>query len=314
MRRVVALAGGVGGAKLAHGLAQLQDVALSVIVNTGDDFDHLGLTIQPDIDTVLYTLAGLANRAQGWGVEGETWAFLDQLGRLGAPDWFRLGDRDLATHVLRAMMLRQGMSVTEIVADLARRLGVWAAILPMAEEPVRTMVETVDGELAFQDYFVRLRCEPMARGFRFDGAERARATGPALAALADPALDAIVLCPSNPFVSIAPILAVKGYREALAAAAAPIVAVSPIIGGAAVKGPAAKMLKELGAEVSALGVARGYAGLIDGLVIDSVDAAQTAAIEGLGVKALSTDALMRDEGDRARLAAECLGFAARLRG
>jgi LPPG:FO 2-phospho-L-lactate transferase len=307
--KVVALAGGVGGARLAHGLAQLDASALTVIVNTGDDFDHLGLPIWPDIDTVLYTLAGIANRSQGWGIEGESWAFLDQLERLGLPTWFRLGDRDLATHVFRRLRLEVGERPTQVAAELARRLGVASTILPMSDSPVRTVVKTADGELAFQDYFVRLRCEVPVGGFRLAGIETAGTTPEIEAALGAPDLRAIVLCPSNPYVSIDPILSVGGMREALAKRPAPLVAVSPIIAGAAVKGPAAKMLRELGQDVSALGVARHYAGLIDGFVIDDADTALAGKIQALGMQVLVTGTLMRDDADRKRLATSCIAFA-----
>jgi LPPG:FO 2-phospho-L-lactate transferase len=309
--KVVALAGGVGGAKLAHGLAAHLGERLSVIVNTGDDFEHLGLTICPDFDTVLYTLAGIANRAQGWGIEGETWSFLDQLGRLGGPDWFRLGDRDVALHALRTMRLAAGESLTAVNSSFARRLGVAPAVLPMSDDPVRTVVDTADGPLPFQDYFVRLRCEVAVTGFSFAGIEAASPSSEVLSALRDPALSAVILCPSNPFVSIAPILSLPGFRAELGRA--PVVAVSPIIAGQAVKGPAAKMMRELGMPVTALVVAGHYAGIADGFVIDHADSAQAPAIEALGIKVLATDALMRDEADRARLAAECLAFAEGLR-
>lgn len=309
--KVVALAGGVGGAKLAHGLAAHLGDRLSVIVNTGDDFEHLGLTICPDFDTVLYTLAGIANRAQGWGIEGESWSFLDQLGRLGGPGWFRLGDRDVALHVLRTLRLRAGETLTAVNSGFARRLGIAATVLPMCDEPVRTIVATPGGELPFQDYFVRLRCEVPVTGFRFDGVERARPSPEVLAALRDPGLSAIVICPSNPFVSIDPILSVPGLRAELGRA--PVVAVSPIIAGQAVKGPAAKMMQELDMPATALAVAERCAGLADGFVVDHADAAQARAIEALGMTVLATDALMRDEADRARLAGQCLAFAETLR-
>lgn len=309
--RVAALAGGVGGARLAQGLAALLDDRLSVIVNTGDDFEHAGLTVCPDLDTVLYTLGGVANRAQGWGIEGETWNFLEQLARLGGPDWFRLGDRDVAAHVLRTMRLAQGETLTQIIADFASRLGIRASILPMADQPVRTMIRTDGGELPFQDYFVRLRCEVPVSGFRFDGIETATPTPQALAALRDPELEAVIICPSNPFVSVEPILSVPGIRAELGRT--PIVAVSPIIAGQAVKGPAAKMMHELGMPVTALAVAQRYAGLASGFVIDHADAAQVPAIEALGMRVLMTEALMRDEADRVRLARECLEFADTLR-
>ena len=309
---LLALAGGVGGAKLAHGLAQKNPGALTVIVNTADDFRHLGLHISPDIDTVLYTLAGFANRAQGWGIEGESWAFLDQLERMGGPAWFRLGDRDLALHVLRTMRLAGGESLTAIVRDFAARLGIASTVLPMSDDPVQTVVLTAAGELPFQDYFVRLRCEVEVTGFRFDGIEAARPTGSVIAAVADPDLAAILICPSNPYVSVAPILGVAGMRALLAGSRAPIVAVSPIIAGSALKGPAAKMMHELRHDASALGVARQYAGLIDGFVIDDADAELRQAIEALGMRVHLTDAVMHDEPDRARLAEECVQFAAGL--
>lgn len=309
--RIVALAGGVGGARLAHGIARLRGDRLAVIVNTGDDFEHVGLTVCPDIDTVLYTLGGIASRAQGWGIEGESWSFLDQLGRLGGPDWFRLGDRDLAAHVLRSARLAAGERLTVVVADFARRLGIEAAILPMADQPVRTMVATDDGELAFQDYFVRLRCEVPVRGFRFAGIETAAVTPEAIRALRDPDLEAVLVCPSNPFVSVEPILSVPGMRAELQRV--PVVAVSPIIAGQAVKGPAAKMMRELDMPATALAVARRYAGLASGFVIDHADAGQAPAIEALGMKVLVTEALMAGEDDRARLAGECLALAKSLR-
>ena len=305
---IVALAGGVGGAKLARGLARVETSFLTVIVNTGDDFEHLGLTICPDIDTMLYTLAGIANRAQGWGIEDETWAFLKQLESLGLPTWFRLGDRDLATHILRRQRLGEGKQQTEIVAELARRLGVRTNVLPMSNRPVRTMVETSEGVLTFQDYFVRRKCSVPVTGFRFVGSENAEPTAEIVEALHCTNLRAVVICPSNPYVSIAPILSVPGMREAIARAG-PVVAVSPIIGGSAVKGPAAKMMRELGHVVSALGVARQYVGLVDGLVIDQVDHALAGDIHALGMRVHVTRTIMNDDADRERLATECLAFA-----
>lgn len=306
---VVALAGGVGGARLAHGLAQCCDRALTVVVNTGDDFEHLGLHISPDIDTVLYTLASLANLSQGWGLANESWNFLEQVRRLGAPDWFQLGDRDLATHVIRTDRMRKYDSLTTIVADLARQLGLASRILPMTDAPVRTVVMTADGELPFQDYFVRLRCKPVATGFRFAGIEDAKPTANVLAALSDPSLAAIVICPSNPYVSIDPILSLDGMRAAIASSPAPVVAISPIIGGQAVKGPAAKMMTELNHEISPVGIARHYGSLLSGLMIDHADTALKPLIEELGIKVEVADILMRDVTDRARLAKDCLVFA-----
>jgi LPPG:FO 2-phospho-L-lactate transferase len=311
--RVVALAGGVGGARLAHGLAQSDAGGLAVIVNTGDDFRHLGLAICPDIDTVLYTLGGLANRSQGWGIEGESWSFMDQLKRLGGPAWFQLGDRDVALHALRTSRLEKGDRLTEVVADIADALGIASRVLPMSDTPVPTVVSTADGDLPFQDYFVRLRCEVAVTGFRFEGIAQSRPTPQVEQALRSPQLEAIVICPSNPFVSIAPILGVPGMRDLIKAAGVPVVAVSPIVAGAAIKGPAAKMMKELGHPSTAAGVAEIYAGLIDGFVIDNADRDQTAAIEALGMAVMATDAIMTDDASRRRLGTECLDFARSIR-
>lgn len=305
--RVVALAGGVGGAKLAHGLAQaLPPEALTVIVNTGDDFEHLGLPISPDLDTVMYTLAGLANPATGWGLAGETWNFLTALERLGSPTWFRLGDHDLATHIERRRRLAAGETLTEVTAALCRALGVGPRVLPMTDDRLRTMVQTDAGELEFQEYFVHRQCAPIVSGFRFAGEETARPTAAVLAALRT--TDVVILCPSNPFVSLGPILRLPGVRAALVGK--PVVAVSPIVGGQALKGPAAKMLAELGLEVSALAVARGYADILTGFVLDAIDADLEPAVAALGLPVLVTDTIMRTDADRARLATEGLAFAA----
>jgi LPPG:FO 2-phospho-L-lactate transferase len=299
----VALAGGVGGAKLAHGLSQvLPPESLTVVVNTGDDFEHLGLTICPDLDTVTYTLAGLANPEAGWGRSSETWTVLDELRRLGGPDWFRLGDRDLALHLERTRRLRAGQSLTAVTEAVTRGLGVAVRVLPMSDDPVRTMVFTDEGELAFQDYFVRRRCEPMVRALRFDGAERAAPTAAVRAALA--AAERVILCPSNPFLSIDPILALPGMRSALQDKL--VIAVTPIVGGQAIKGPAAKLLRELGRDVSAEAVADYYAGLADVFVLDQIDAALAPAIERLGLRVLVTDTLMPTSEARARLARELI--------
>jgi len=302
---VVALAGGVGGAKLAHGLALcLPPESLTVVVNTGDDFEHLGLHISPDLDTVMYTLAGLANPATGWGLADETWNFLDALDRLGADTWFRLGDRDLATHVERTRRLRSGQSLTAVTRALSSALGAGPALLPMTDDPLRTMVQTDEGELEFQEYFVHRQCQPRVSGFRFAGADQAQPTPAVLAAL--DAADVIVICPSNPFVSIAPILALPGVRDRLAGRA---VAVSPIVGGQALKGPAAKMLAELGHDISALAVAQCYAALARGFVLDNLDAALQPALAALGLNVLVTDTIMHTDSDRRRLAQSVLDFA-----
>jgi LPPG:FO 2-phospho-L-lactate transferase len=306
--RVVALAGGVGGARLAHGLAQiLPPEQLTVIVNTADDFEHLGLAISPDLDTVMYNLAGLANPETGWGLAGDTFEFLCALERIGGATWFRIGDRDLATHVERSRRLWAGESLTDITRVLCASLGVGPAVVPMSDEWVRTMVQTPDGELEFQEYFVRLRCEPPVTGFRFQGLADASPAPGVLEALG--AAEAIVICPSNPFVSIDPILGLAGVREAIQAGARPVVAVSPIVGGQAVKGPAAKMLAELGLEVSARAVARHYGGLINAFVLDRADEAFSPGLEADGLRVLAKDTIMRSEPDRARLAREVLDFA-----
>jgi LPPG:FO 2-phospho-L-lactate transferase len=310
---IVALAGGVGGAKLADGLMALLGGAVTVIVNTADDFEHLGLPISPDLDTVMYTLGGIANPETGWGVAGETWSFLDQIVRLGGPSWFRLGDRDLATHVLRGAGLRAGQRLTDVTAELCRRLGVAARVLPMSDDAVRTVVHTAEGDLAFQDYFVGRHCAIAVTGFAFVGIETARPSAEVAAALRAPDLEAIILCPSNPFVSIDPILSVPGMRPLIAGAGVPVVAVSPIIGGAAVKGPAAKMMRELKLDPSATTVAAHYRGLVTGFVMDSADAAMAPAVEAQGMTVKRTGILMRDRSDRRRLAEECVAFARSLR-
>ncbi|MGE0875885.1 MAG: 2-phospho-L-lactate transferase [Burkholderiales bacterium] len=310
---IVALAGGVGGAKLAAGLAQeLPSAGLTVVVNTGDDFEHLGLHVSPDLDTVMYTLAGVANPQTGWGVANETCTFMEALDRLGGPTWFRLGDRDLATHVERTRRLRAGESLSTVTRSLCERLGVRHTVLPMCDDPVRTLVDTEEGVLEFQHYFVRERCRPRLRSLEYRGASEARASPELLRALELPALDGIILCPSNPYLSIAPILAIPGMREALERAK-PVLAVSPIVGGQALKGPAAKIMQELGVAPSALEVSRYYAGLVDAMLIDWKDAPLCGAIEALGMRAIATDIVMRTDADRARLAGECIALLRKMR-
>ncbi len=310
---IVALAGGVGGAKFAHGLAQLlSPEELTIIVNTGDDFEHFGLSISPDLDTVCYTLAGLANPETGWGRAGETWQAMDNLRQLGAPDWFALGDRDLATHLERTRRLKEGQRLTEITRHFCAAWGVKHPVLPMSDDPVRTMVDTAEyGELPFQEYFVKHRCEPRVRGFRFEGIESARPTLEVRAALAR--ADAVLLCPSNPWVSIDPILRIISplpLGDPLTGAGGPgvRVALSPIIGGKTVKGPAAKMFAELGIPPSALAVAEHYRGLLTGFVLDRVDAALAASIQAMNIQTLVTDTLMPTPAERKRLAEETLRF------
>jgi len=308
--RCVVLSGGVGGAKLVLGLCRaLPAESLLALVNTGDDFEHLGLHVAPDIDTVVYTLAGLANPETGWGRVGETGGFMAALAELGGENWFFLGDRDLAMHVERTRRLRAGEGLSAVTDALRRRLGVAARIVPMSDDPVRTMVRTPGGELAFQHYFVRERCAPVVAGFRFDGAANARPQPDALAALADPGLEAVLIAPSNPYISVDPILAVPGFREALAMCHAPVVAVSPIVGGRAIKGPTAKMMAELGLVPDALAVARHYEGLIDGFILDAVDAGAAGAVRDLGIAVLATATVMTTLDDRVRLAGEAFAFA-----
>ena len=313
--RIVALAGGVGGAKLAHGLQQVVGPELTVIVNTGDDLQLHGLLVCPDHDTVMYTLAGIANRELGWGISGETWNAAAQLEQYGEPGWFRLGDRDLATHLARTARLAGGLRLTEVSLALQRALGVPATILPMADEPVRTEVLTDDGWLEFQEYFVHRHQEPAVHDVRFTHVEAARVTAEIEAALA--AAEVVVICPSNPIVSIGPILAVPGLRAAIDTARArgvQVVAVSPIIAGRALKGPADRMLASLGHESSALGVARMYAGLVDQFVVDQADAALGPAIQALGLRPVIADTVMTDDLSRAALARRAIEAASRAAG
>jgi LPPG:FO 2-phospho-L-lactate transferase len=308
--KVVLLAGGVGGARLAHGLQAIASQGLTVVVNTGDDLERHGLVVSPDHDTVMYTLAGIDNREWGWGIAGETFAAAGMLERYGEEAWFRLGDRDLATHVVRTKRLRAGDRPTEIALDLQRALGVRARILPMADEEVRTEVLTDEGWLEFQDYFVRRHQEPEVRDLRFRGVEEASATPEVVAAFA--AAEAIVIGPSNPFVSVRPILAVPGIEAALQAARSrgvTVVAVSGIIAGRAVKGPADRMLRSLGHDVSALGVARQYTGVADAFILDQADEALAPSVEALGLRVVVAETLMTDDAARERLARAVLDAA-----
>ena len=311
MSLVVALSGGIGGAKLALGLSRvLPGDELLIVANTGDDFEHLGLSVSPDLDTLMYTLAGVANPETGWGRRDETWSFMAALEELGGETWFRLGDRDLATHVERTRRLRAGESLSAVTADLCRKLGVAPRILPMSDDPVRTRVLTETGWIDFQDYFVRQQCRPVVRRLAFAGADAARAHPDFLAALRRPDLRAVVVCPSNPFISVEPIFSLGGVREALASCAAPVIAVSPIIGGRAVKGPTAKMMAELGLSVSAATVARRYADLLDGYVVDHADADLLRDIEP---RVFLANTLMTTLDDREALARTVLAAADELR-
>jgi LPPG:FO 2-phospho-L-lactate transferase len=308
---VVALSGGVGGAKLALGLYRiLPPDTLTIVANTGDDFEHLGLAVSPDLDTLLYTLSGQDNSELGWGRRGETWNFMAALEALGGETWFGLGDGDLATHVERTRRLKTGESLSAVTDDFRRRLGIAARLLPMSDAPVRTRLHTGEGWLDFQDYFVRLRCAPRISELAFAGAEAARPLPDFVAALADPRLRAVVICPSNPFISIDPILAVPGVRDKLRACRAPVVAVSPIIAGQAVKGPTAKMMAELGLPVEAAAVARHYSDILDLYIADEEDA---GAVAGLDVPVVLTRTLMRTLDDREALARTVLAAAERVR-
>lgn len=305
---VVALAGGVGGAKLAFGLYQIVPPEnLTIIVNTGDDFEHLGLHISPDLDTVMYTLAGVANPATGWGVKDESWNMMAALARYGQPTWFQLGDRDLATHLLRTKWLREKYPYNWVARELCQRLGVRCTVLPMSEALVRTMVMTEQGELAFQEYFVQQQCRPVVRSIRFAGAEEAQPSREVASALRN--ADVIIFCPSNPLLSIDPILALPNMRRIIAASRVPKIAVSPIVGGAALKGPAAKLMSELGQDVSPVGVARHLQDVLTGFVLDQVDQTHQAAVEALGLRTLVTGTVMLNDEDRVRLAREVLDFA-----
>ena len=309
--KVCALAGGVGGAKLAVGLQEVLPAGdLTVVVNTADDFDLWGLRICPDLDTVMYTLAGVSNPETGWGLAGESFEALNMLARYGEDAWFKLGDRDLATHVLRTARLRAGESLTAVTASLSLSLGAGAVVLPMSDEKVSTVLKTPAGLLEFQEYFVRRRQRDEVLGVELRGIEQARPTGSVLDAVASS--EVIVVCPSNPVVSIGPILALPGMRNALASASAPKMAVSPIVGGRALKGPADRMLASLGHESSAAGVAAIYEGLVDGMIVDRIDEGERAVIEALGMDVLATEAVMRGPEDRARLAEEVVGFGAGL--
>lgn len=310
--KVVALSGGVGGAKLALGLSQLMPPEdLTIIVNTGDDFQHLGLSISPDLDTLLYTLSGLADPDKGWGRRDETWTFMQALTELGGDAWFLLGDGDLALHVERSRRLAAGETLTQVTYDLSRQVGIKPAIVPMTDDTVATRVRSDAGWLDFQEYFVRLRCEPAVREITYQGAPTARLADEAHAALTDKNLRAIVICPSNPWLSVGPLLALPGMRDLLADCNAPVIAVSPLIGGQAVKGPTAKLMAELNLDVAAAEVAHYYDGLIDGFVVDTVDA---DTLLPAGMQRSVAPIMMTSLEDKIRVARAVLDFADILRG
>jgi LPPG:FO 2-phospho-L-lactate transferase len=306
--KVVVLTGGVGGAKLVVGLAEImprEDII--AIVNTGDDFRHLGLNVSPDLDTLLYTIAGKANPTLGWGREGESWGFMDALKSLGGEDWFLLGDGDLALHILRTSALTRGETLSAVTAHFAKAWNVGITMLPMSDDAVATHLSTDEGYLPFQRYFVEHRCNPVVQAIVFEGAEAARPAPGVIEAITDPQTRAILIAPSNPYLSVDPILAVPGIFEALKAATAPVIAVSPIVGGAAVKGPTAKLMAELDVEITSAAIARHYEGVIDGLLVDARD-----PTDGLVIAHASTDTLMTTLADRARVASEALALAGRL--
>jgi LPPG:FO 2-phospho-L-lactate transferase len=305
--KIVALAGGVGGAKLAHGLAQvLLPEDLTVIVNTGDDFEHYSLYICPDLDTVCYTLAGTANPETGWGRVNETWNVIENASKLGGPVWFSLGDQDLGTHLERTRRLKEGQTLSQITRAFCRAWGIEQTILPMSDQPIRTIVETKEGDLAFQEYFVHRRCEPSVTGFRFEGADTA---GPAPGAQeAIRSADAVIICPSNPWVSIDPILRVLSPLSLGRGAGVSVIGISPIIGGQTVKGPAAKMFRELGIEPSALAVANHYCDLLNGFVLDKIDEQLEGEIRSLNMRTLVTNTVMNSLDNRKQLAINVLDF------
>ena len=310
-KKVLALSGGVGGAKLALGLSKiLAAEQLTVVANTADDFEHMGLHVSPDLDTVMYTLAGLNNQEQGGGLAGESWSMLSAMEQLGGETWFRLGDRDIATHLRRSQLLADGQSLTKITDTLCKQLGVSHTLLPMSNDPVRTFIDSDQGELPFQHYFVREQCQPIVKGFSFKGLESARATPELMALLADPNLQAVIICPSNPFVSVDPILKLSGVKEALKASAAKVIAISPIVAGAALKGPAAKMMQELSMPVTADAVARYYGDLLDLFVIDESDATLSDSMIQSGMEVAVTNTIMKSLEDRKNLASfvmHCVG-------
>lgn len=311
-RNIIALAGGVGGAKLARGLASVEARNLTVVVNVGDDFEHLGLNVCPDIDSILYGMSGRDDLARGWGRRDETWNCLASLHEIEpAATWFKLGDRDLAVHIARTRRLREGERLSDITEHFARAFGIEARVVPVTDDPLKTVVLSEDREIPFQQYFVAEQCAPRVRGFRFDGAHRARLTT-ALVRAFEQNVDAIVLCPSNPFVSVDPILSVPDLRRLLKQSGAPIVAVSPIVGGVALKGPAANMLQEMGMDCSAYGVAKYYRGLIDAIVIDRRDEKLEKPIRELGIDVAIEATVMKNDDDKALLARKTLAFAQRI--
>ena len=309
MRSVVALAGGVGGAKLALGISQILDPdELTVIINTADDDEFYGLHVSPDFDTVMYTLAGVSNVETGWGLQDESFRTLGRLKQYGVDAWFNLGDLDFATHLFRTQMMGEGKTLSEACTKLAQALGVRHRLLPATDDPIRTMVETEDGIMSFQEYFVKNRCEPVVKSIGFEGSNSCRINNDAKEFLMN--MDLLVFCPSNPFLSLAPILSVPGFRKIVESYPGKSVAVSPIVGGKAIKGPAAKILQELGHDVSSLGVARQYVGLCDTFIIDDQDVSMKQSIESLGMEVFVTKTIMNSNQEKIQLAEFILDISA----
>ena len=309
----LAFAGGVGGAKLALGLScVLSPEDLLVVVNTGDDFEHLGLRICPDIDTVTYTLAGVANPETGWGVRGETWNAMDALGKLGGETWFSLGDRDLATHIERTQRFQAGETLSAVTSRFSEKLGIRHHIAPATDDPIRTIVNTADGPMLFQEYFVKRKCAPVVTGFEFAGASATQPSAAIVSAFDSGKIKGIIFCPSNPYLSIAPITAVPAIGAFIRDAGVPVIAVSPIVGGNAIKGPASKIMRELGLASTALAVAQHYRGSVSAMVIDTLDRTDADAIRALGMHVFVTDTVMKSDADKTRLADEIIAFASAL--
>ena len=308
--KYLALSGGVGGAKLALGLSRiLAKEQLTIVANTGDDFEHLGLYISPDVDTLLYTLAGINNKTLGWGRADETWGFLEAVRQLGMESWFQLGDKDMALHVYRSNRLRQGALLSEVIAELGLKLGVETSVVPMSDEPVRTLVDTEIGVLPFQEYFVKHRCRPKIKKVSFKGLDKAQPAKGLAKILHDPALCATIICPSNPFLSIQPILSLHGMRRGLKNSRRPVIVISPIVQRRALKGPTARIMQELGLQVDVLAIAHLYREIAQGIVIDSSDAAYREGLEQLGLVVLVTNIVMKTLADRITLAEDILKFA-----
>ena len=312
-KHYLALTGGIGGSKLALGLSKILGAdELGFIVNTGDDFEHLGLHISPDIDTLVYTLAGLNNLETGWGRRDESWQFMSSLAELGGETWFKLGDKDLALNIQRSSLLDGGASLSEVSAQLAESLGVAHAILPMSNDPVRTRVHTEDGPMDFQQYFVRERCEPVVRSFEYSGAETATLNPDIQSWFESEQLGGVILCPSSPFVSIDPILSVPLLRDALRQCTAPVIAISPIVSGRALKGPLAKIMQEMSLPATACWMAEHYGDFLDGFVIDDADETLANEIEALGMATMCTNIVMNSMDDRVQLASASIEFIASL--